>query len=248
MDTTTFPPHLDDASKAATEAGWEVVRRAKAMVFHPPTGKPVSVRYESTEEEVQEALKAAGLHRIPAQAKPDDAPATPDEQPQNGRNRPSPCPHCSAMYKGPGGLAAHLRAAHPDESQPPASPKTEEDSETRPGPSAPSQLAPTVEKALAALVTALEASGSNQEENKALRKEITSLTGKLNRSRDRVERLKERIEELRADVDDLKKRHMELQLFRDKVRAEVANQNQAPVQAIVNIIQAGGHGFIEPTG
>jgi hypothetical protein len=274
MSTTakvTIPSHLLTAMSDADEAEWEIQRRAKTILFIPQQGKRVSIPYDHTEEQVRDALIKAGLYKAepvqeepaPAeQAAPEATPADDGETREETRLEQFSCPECGQLCGGGQGLSAHRRIQHGITN-----------TTTRPGQISGTGLPTDIADAAQLLLSRVSAhltQGAAQTSDAATEAELAEAKAALqkltadkeqlekklstaideikslkadNRDLRRVSTAKDRLEE---QLKNVKAENRDLRRFKEKVEAEVSNQDQAPVQTVVNVIKAGGHGFALP--
>ncbi|MFD7835536.1 hypothetical protein [Streptomyces sp. NPDC059761] len=242
---SAIPDHIQTAMEGAAKAGWGVVRTPGNVKLNPPQGergKRITLSHTLGREEVESRLAKAGIHLVPA------LPAEEASEPRIGSKQAVKvdCPECGKPYGRGQGLWRHRSAAH-----------GVGNTTTIPGnisatglPSDVADAARILMERVSANLTssraqgAAEASGAVadlqaeiqrlQEENQSLSAKVRTLETRLDRPRDTAK--DDRIKTLAAE-------NRKLTRFRDRVEAEVMNQNQAPIATVVNIIKLGGHGF-----
>ncbi|MET7363328.1 hypothetical protein ABZS76_33490 [Streptomyces sp. NPDC005562] len=235
--TVKIPPHIRTAMVDADQAEWEVHRRPRTVLFIPPQGKNVSVPLTRSEEEVREMLTEAGLYA--AEQAPAQEPSAEQAPAAEAPSQPKRliCPECHEdRFTRPAALGAHRSKAHGVAGAWRSSRKPEKAAQAL-------ELSAEVASAVQALVAEISSAAAG--EVSALRSDIAAKDREIARLKhqlaDRV--TKARAEKISEDLKEAKAQIKDLRRFKDKVEAEVCNQDQAPVQAIVNIIRAGGRGF-----
>ncbi|MGW7100330.1 hypothetical protein [Streptomyces sp. NPDC054838] len=236
--SANYPKIVETAMEAAAEAGWEVVRSAASVKFIPEQGKRVTLQLNKPLEDsvVRARLQEAGLHLTPE----------PEPTVEKAAVDKVPCPECGNFYGRGQGLWRHRRAAH-----------GVSNTTTIPGNISGTGLPDDINQAAHTLLERISAnlvlSGSRAAEDAAgkmkdLREDNERLAAENRHLEARIRTLEARAAQPRESGKDerikaLTAENRTLARFRDRVEAEVMNQEQAPIQTVVKIIKLGGHGF-----
>ncbi|MEV7674985.1 hypothetical protein [Streptomyces sp. NPDC088752] len=257
------PPYIQDAMNSSVDAGWTVVRNPKSVIITPhpaPKSKRLKAAFSlsnpPTADQVRKDLTNLGLYRAlehlqeqkPPAAQTEQAPATPAVvPPQTAPPESKPdvlaCPECSKPFRLLQGLGAHRRMAHGVIGMSPKTIQRRESAarkngkkkaaslpaaaakKTVPTPRKTAEPAPATAPVIAEPAPAAPATGD-------VHSSLNHLIVFVREAEDKL-----------AEKDDTIR---ELQNFKDKVSAEIANGNQSPIQTLANIMALGGEGFGTP--
>ncbi|MDQ1041468.1 hypothetical protein QFZ75_007970 [Streptomyces sp. V3I8] len=257
------PKHLQDALDQCVRVGWEVTRSTKSVsVTRSPGRKPMnfSLRNPPTPDQVRLWMGRAGLRAALAKLPPEESPAPTETEPEHSmattpQSEELRCPECdSDKYQRPASLGVHRSRAHGVKGASRSAQERRLLSAARaskakaskakakkatPKKTAPAAVVPAPAPAPSLAPAAPETEGSPVS---------TPITGAISNLMDAV--AAEVAKETAATARELEQAHREvaeLQDFKDKVSAEIANGHQGPIQTLANIIKLGGKGFGTPT-
>ncbi|MCX4799668.1 hypothetical protein OG497_38075 [Streptomyces sp. NBC_01242] len=263
MTTTKIPEHIQRAMEDAALLGWDVVCTTKSVVLTPKgarRGISFSLTKPPTPEQVRVQLDRAGLYSALKKLQSEDTPALPE--PERGVTEKKTnagklvCPECKAdHFTRPASLGSHRQKSHgvPGTSQTTTERKAaaaKAPVKKAPAKAAAKKTVPAQRTAPGALLASPPVSPwfgpaevlqgdvrtSSPEVAEAVEALIHAVTKEnQNGLAPLQEKIKQQDEKIAA-----------LQDFKDKVEAEVANINQAPIQTLSNIMKHGGEGFGVP--
>jgi hypothetical protein len=243
MATTTAPPsHVENFIKDANDMEWEVVRTTKSITVTPPAGLgkagakkiTISLNPPPAPPQLRKQLVDSGFLAALAttQRLADEASAAKEDKPQTAATAEKKtdakfvCPECQAdHFTRPNTLGSHRRIVHGiiGSSQPVKKPAKRPVKKAAPAKKAgPAKTKEAIPAPRAAVDKAAPAVAGTEGLTEGVALAVRSLVDAL-------------ATEGQGEKKALQDEVTELRDFKEKVRAEALNPNQAPIKALANI-------------